>query len=899
MAKLGDSWGAEEELLHPRGPNGRFINKAGVGMITAIAKRIAQLLARIDYREFGSDGQASQYLFNDYKDWPEADKRRLLADLHDTNVQLQAGRMDPSTKKFVDMMDAQLQPADSDLILHRTMGPEAFGIDPAMMDAEDGGVWDLPGKVVSSKGYTPSRIGTPGTGGPIHMAIVAPKGTKIAPTRNGPNDRGVMMDRDLPIRITKVDRDGRGGYHVTAIVDTEGGGEEPHLLRGGERETGATPEMREARSTARGMSPAGRQQEQEDLREQQRVQAFEQRQREGTLAPPAPGPTDTGPGGPPPRNEPILKESVGGPPSPETATPSAPEVPEEPVRTVDFRAAFDEAGIGAPSDGPRRRQFNKAYEGVTSGKRRPEDALRELEADIAVNDRALAQAEADGISDKDREFKQDIAIQRQLADLIAEQHGLERGKRDETPKPTLSKQDIAEEDIVGRAQRVRPGEPSEKPLLEKAGQLQRAKEIATGRRHMTVTQARHVTALEALDANTIKGPEGVKFREIARGVRGGEWSVPRARHEAGQEAKRLRNEAGISRQKADNASGARAQAFRLEAQEHETSAKKYDKLREDLLTSQTAEATDKFVNPPEAKKVTPAPVKAAPAKKAAPAPIGAVPTKAALRLPVGPIKDKDAKARAWGREQGYEGRTGGWLYKNDKRTIFHGWSDLYQRHGKEIDQWDRERVEANAKARPPRKTAAPKPTRDATDIDHMTKAELLADPRAEGAKASWNKDQIKAHIRGEAPAPRKRAPAKKAAPKAPRVPLAKGEEDNIAEEFFRQRPTEQQILARLDGMNLTELKRAMATRSRHRSSSIRPPPDSRSRSQRSSAPMSYVSTLLPRSWGTVGSSGLRHRYGPRFLFAVAVLLTRRPGSLSRPLSTPRSPEADPGTRPEG
>jgi hypothetical protein len=780
VAKLGDSWGAEEELLHPRGPNGRFINKAGVGMLTAVAKRIAQLLARIDYREFGSDGQASQYLFNDYKDWPEADKRRLLADLHDTNVQLQAGRMDPSTKKFVDMMDAQLQPAGDDLILHRTMGPEAFGIDPAMMDAEDGGVWDLPGKVVSSKGYTPSRIGTPGTGGPIHMAIVAPKGTKIAPTRNGPNDRGVMMDRDLPIRITKVDRDGRGGYHVTAIVDTEGGGEEPHPLQGTERETGATPEMREARSTARSMSPAGRQQEQEEAREQQRVQAFEQRQREGTLAPPAPGPTDTGPGGPPPRNEPILKESVGGGPSQEPRPSqeelgrridelkkqnlpseemgrrvdelirqsreqqSTPPVPEEPVRTVDFRAAFDEAGIGAPSDGPRRRQFNKAYEGVTSGKRRPEDALRELEADIAVNDRALAQAKADGVSDKDREFEQDIQIQRQLADLIAEQHGLERGKRDETPKPTLSKQDIAEEDIVGRAQRVRPGEPSEKPLLEKAGQLQRAKEIATGRRHMTVTQARHVTALEALDKNAIKGSEGEKFREIARGVRGGEWSVPRARHEAGQEAKRLRNEAGIARQKADNASGTRAQAFRLEAQEHETSATRYDKLREDLLTSQTAEATDRFVNPPEPKKVTPAPVKAAPAKKATP---------------------------------------------------------------------------RKATGTPAAKKAAPaKPARDATDIDQMTKDELLADPRAEGASKSWTKDRIKAHMRGETPAPAKRASAKKAAPakaapKPRRVPLAKGEEDDIAEEFFRQRPTEEQILARLDGLNLAELKRvARATR---------------------------------------------------------------------------------------
>lgn len=749
MAKLGSSWGAEDELLHPRGKDGRFRTKAGVGMLTAVAKRIAQLLSRIDYREFGSDQQASQHLFNDYKDWPEADKRRLLADLHDTQVQLNAGRMDPSTQKFVDMMDAQLQPAHDDLILHRTMGPEMFGIDPTMMDAEDGGVWDLPGKVISSKGYTPTRIGTnkeqgPGVG-PIHMAIVAPKGTKIAPTRNGPNDRGVMMDRDLPIRVTKVDRDGRGGYHVTAIVDTEGGGEQPHPLAGTERATGATPEMREGRATAPApLSPAqralgeqeGLQREQARLeantpeararREQESIEEHRRRLRGlGATEAEITGPTDTGPGGPPPRNEPIHSESIGGAPSPEAPTPEA--VPEEPVRTVDFRAAFDEAKIGAPSDGPRRRQFNKAYEGVTEGKRRPDDALRELEADIAVNKRALVQAKADGVSDKDREFEQDIKIQEQLADLIAEQHGLERGVREpERPKPTLSKQDVGEQEIIQRAQRVREGEPSAKPILEKAAQLQRQKEIQTGRRHMTVTQARHRTALEAISKDPIRGDDGKVYREIASKVEGGDWTVTRARFEAKQESKRLRNEAGIARQRADNASGDRARGFRREADENDALADRYDRLREELLVSQSVTATDKYVNPKESK-----PVKVAPVKKAAPA------------------------------------------------------------------------------KRAPAKKAAPKPPRDTTDIDQMTKVELLADPRAADAKPSWTKDRIKAHIRGETPAPVKRAPAKKAAPKAPTTPrltaqerLAKANDDvNAASQGPPGPDRISNIIRAMDGLN--------------------------------------------------------------------------------------------------
>ena len=48
-------------------------------------------------------------------------------------------------------------------------------------------------------------------------------------------------------------------------------------------------------------------------------------------------------------------------------------------------------------------------------------------------------------------------------------------------------------------------------------------------------------------------------------------------------------------------------------------------------------------------------------------------------------KSKDQKAKEWGQEHGYEGRPGGWIYNKRGKPVAHGWSDLYQQHGSEIE----------------------------------------------------------------------------------------------------------------------------------------------------------------------------------------------------------------------
>ena len=83
-------------------------------------------------------------------------------------------------------------------------------------------------------------------------------------------------------------------------------------------------------------------------------------------------------------------------------------------------------------------------------------------------------------------------------------------------------------------------------------------------------------------------------------------------------------------------------------------------------------------------------------------------------------------------------------------------------------------------------------------VDDLAGLESWANEHGESELAGWARKE-----RGGAEVPK--APAKKA---APRTPLAPGGADDLAEEFYRNpKYTEQQILDRLSGLNLAELKK--------------------------------------------------------------------------------------------
>ena len=811
MAKLNDAWGAEEELLHPRGKNGRWIDKAGVGMLTAVAKRILELLRRIDYRSFQSDQQASQYLFNNHRDWPELDRHRLMRDLGDTNAHLRAGEMDESTKKFVDMMDRQLQPSKDDLILHRTVGPEAFGISPEMMDAEDGGVWDLAGKAFADKGYSATRLGTPGTGKPIHIVIVAPKGTKIAPTRNGPNDRGVMLDRDVPIRVTKIQRDGKGGYHVAAVIDHEAERSEVRPLVSPGQATGRTPAQREAEvGRPRVLTPSERQVVAQDVQEQQRIAAHQQRQGE-VLAPPPPGPTQTGPGGPPPRTEPVVTESVGGP-SPRVAPVAAPRP--EPIRAQDLREAVREANIESPSPGPRRRAFNGAYLDVLSGKKSPLDALRELETDINVAKR-LRERIASGEERPDPELDNDIKHLESLADVIARNQGIERFHAFKPAGPprkraTKSIRDIVDsrtkewrEGILARdkelskvegyprspveervhdyaraikGQKVapRPVKPERHPMARKppvkGARVRKAAapSAAPGAKpeRLTTAQGRPtVQSMTPAERESIVRRHQQLSREFP--------TYPRNQDE--EEIQSLAREIQgepVPRKAAPTPQAAPSPAPVKRVAKAAKPAKEPGNLdqmtKEELLADPRAEGVPKSWTKDKIKAhirgETPVPVKRAPAKKAAFSPHQAASRASeAAAGPAGPQRLanidatlqglNDTQLRSVAREIGLKlPPKSGTGPKLGTDTV----DGLRLFIARNLDSFLITTRRGRLGTEEPR------------DLDQMTKAELLADPRAEGARQSWTKARILEHIRGGGIAAPVKA-AKKAIPATPRA----------------------------------------------------------------------------------------------------------------------------------
>lgn len=367
MAGFIGQWGPRQEQLHPRGFHGRWIRKFNVPQL------LPRVLAAMDrtfrpHEPFHSDGQAAQYLQN--KASPTrfkngSDYRRLMVDWDEANAHLQMGDIDPSTQRYIDMMEENKVTLEDDLILTQVFTPDAIGLTPQQMAEEHGDFDGLLGAVVADKGYSATHIGTSPQMGPgkIQMAIAVPKGTQVIIPSRAHNDRAVFLDRDQNLLITRVDRNPTTGeYYIMAAVLPKQKNEPnvPNLEAA--RGTGATPEQREAKIGApvapndqaarAGQRPpmgAGGQVTQEDVARQ--AESPPAQAPPPQAAPqPAPAPSSPAQGqGPAPRNEPIHRDSVGGtggaegrapeeiataPPeapaaTPAPATPAAPPSPQQ------------------------------------------------------------------------------------------------------------------------------------------------------------------------------------------------------------------------------------------------------------------------------------------------------------------------------------------------------------------------------------------------------------------------------------------------------------------------------------------------------------------------------------------------------------------------------------------
>lgn len=430
---LGSSWGTREELLHPRGKDGRFITKGK--MAKSIADALTRVLDAFSPRTFQSDQQAAQYLQNRAPQGrpitTAAGKARFVSDFDNVQEDLRDGVIDnPETKKFVDMMDGSAIDLPEGLILTRITSPAAFGLTAQTMEDPENGIYRLQGTLVSERGYQPTTVGTPlSNGGPgrIRMVYAAPAGTRAIMPSQDANDREVVLDRDQDLRVSKIDPDGLGGYtmYVVAVPREHSTPTPPPI--GGHTGSSFKPEERAANIESLRVAQSVRAKAVGDQQMLQEQQGVPRGPLPGNIEPtpgmgavpgehpqsgqPSPGPApNAAPPSPdlPPRQEAVQTESAGArtprsapaapapapvqeqqptpaaPTAPTPQAPAAPAAPEAPAAPGEVPAAPDTSLNGpdtfrdaiddleTPTKGPQRAAFNNAYIGITgTGGRAP------------------------------------------------------------------------------------------------------------------------------------------------------------------------------------------------------------------------------------------------------------------------------------------------------------------------------------------------------------------------------------------------------------------------------------------------------------------------------------------------------------------------------------------------
>jgi hypothetical protein len=381
------------------------------------------------------------------------DHRRLY-DLPNVNEDLRDGVVDnPSTQQFVEMMDRTETELPDDVILTRIVGLDTFGFTPETATGTDSdtdpGIRGLSGRLVADRGYSPMTVGNvdevvavpPGS---VRMVVAAKKGTKVNVPGASASDHTIFLTRDQPLRITKIKPDGAGGWHMYVTTDESSvPGETPEPMGGPKGLRPPPTQEREAAIRDLGRIQATREKRPDEQKEQAEIEAQRARAAEAAGQPQVPSPAQEAerqrvetlpqqpaPGEPPPRTEPPVGR-VGEPGAPEAGgvqpqapAPTVPEAPAAPRRSVDIRMAVRDAGIPSPSRGKQLQEWNEAYLGLKSGRLEPDEAARQLDANIRHNQAVLADARSRETGIDVDDLSENIKAQEALRDLIREQYDL-------------------------------------------------------------------------------------------------------------------------------------------------------------------------------------------------------------------------------------------------------------------------------------------------------------------------------------------------------------------------------------------------------------------------------------------------------------------------------------------
>jgi len=523
--------------LHPRGFHGRFIKKF------KLAPWLDHLLKSSTPRTFQSDGQAAQFNFNSARVQPggafnELELRRLRMDWDEAADHMRAGEIDPLTQQYVDMVSKRMHPTKEGLILGRTFTPEALGLTPQQLNETDpNGIIRMTGNTITDKAFSPTHLGSDMSHGPgkITMRIAVPQGVNVAHIGENRNDRGVLLDKDQKLLVTRVYPDGSGGWYMTAVAEPSGATTgTPNEIVQGRKGANLTPEQRQARiggpsvmpqpaeppsapprqvdiaadyqqPGVRGVEPAppgpaptpARQAAREARRAgYQKAVANEQQQINApapVAAPPpeavTPTPSPAPPAGVGERTEPV-HGPIGGVPTEgksaseiantPTEAPPAPAAPAPQASAASFKQEFQGRGLQSPTAGPQRKEFNDAYLGVTGGKKDPADALRELDADIEKNKTLLAGPEG---KVPHEELRANVTKQEKLADLIAEHFNTPRAHKPETAAPTPEA--VPAKKGFTSVKELTPSERSAYDSLDQSGRSKYLARRRAGQEHAT------------------------------------------------------------------------------------------------------------------------------------------------------------------------------------------------------------------------------------------------------------------------------------------------------------------------------------------------------------------------------------------------------------------------------
>lgn len=217
MTAPGGAYAAFRPELHPRDSHGRFRDKWG---LPAAAKKLVDGIVDAFKPMTGrSDDDLQAKVDAHAAKQKRTPKQKAALDRFTSNgfapvqADLRAGKPNADAKE----MDSMLEPLPEDMFLTRVVGPEAFGLPPQRISE----VEEWTGKLVADKGFAPTNAGTPlQVAGPhVTLSIMTPKGT---PAIIPGGSREVILGRDQPLRIVKVDSDGRGGVYVYAVAQPSG-----------------------------------------------------------------------------------------------------------------------------------------------------------------------------------------------------------------------------------------------------------------------------------------------------------------------------------------------------------------------------------------------------------------------------------------------------------------------------------------------------------------------------------------------------------------------------------------------------------------------------------------------------------------------------------------------------